>query len=128
MSDAPSEFHERRLEIRLFTYLLEGDPGMGPVPWVHVATVPLAPDGSFSAGIHDFLADPVFQSYDPNPVMTVRVRSAKTQDILLSLSTDPKSHSPNSPAQHAYPDVVTFYATPSTGYPGPAAGSRNAAP
>ena len=116
------------VEIILFTYLLDSDEASGPVPWIPVATVPLAPDGSFSTGIHDFLADPVFLADDPEPIMTVRVRSAKTDKILLWLATDPKGHFGNFPAQHAYPGVVTFYATPSKGYPASKGWRQNVVP
>ncbi len=85
---------------------------------VFAAPLPVPKGGSFTAGIHDSLADPGFQSDDPKPIMTVRVRSAKTQNILLWLSTDPKGHFGNFPAQHAYPGMVTFFATPSKEYPG----------
>jgi len=82
-----------------------------PVPRFHTATVPIAKDGRFSANIHDLLGDSSFQQRDQKLLMTVLVRSVKTHNILQWLSSDPKDVFGNFPVQHAYPRVVTFYAS-----------------
>jgi hypothetical protein len=83
----------------------------GMVPQFEVATVPLSPDGTFSAEVPDFAHDPfVWREGRSNDALSFIVLDQKTKNPVLELSQSPSKEGMSElKIQPSYDGVLTFY-------------------